>query len=309
MKKFIQKVILFVVIVIGLLICILFLGKNPFEKHILAVYPEKIKLLDETISPKIIFIGGSNVCYGLNSKQISDSLLIPVVNTSIHAGIGLDFLMTDLEPHVNKGDIVVLIPEYHQLLGGDYYGGIEMVSVVIDIYPQGLLHLSAKQWKKTHPYFLKYLQGKLKNIFQENVGDRGIYDKDVFNKYGDACGHWNKEESSFFLPFSQNTAEAKINKDAINGILSFKEKVENKDAKFILLAPVLQSSSYDIISSEINLVKTELDKVGLSEHFSPQRYKFADNLIFDTPYHCNKKGVDLRTAYVIEDLKKILANQ
>jgi hypothetical protein len=39
---------------------------------------------------------------------------------------------------------------------------------------------------------------------------------------------------------------------------------------------------------------------------SPERYVMPETLMFDTPYHLIKKGVDLRTELMIEDIKLAL---
>ena len=40
----------------------------------------------------------------------------------------------------------------------------------------------------------------------------------------------------------------------------------------------------------------------------PERYRMNDSLMFDTTYHLSKKGVDLRTQLLIEDIKKSIKN-
>jgi hypothetical protein len=41
---------------------------------------------------------------------------------------------------------------------------------------------------------------------------------------------------------------------------------------------------------------------------SPERYIMADNLVFNTPCHPVKEGVDYRTRLLIEDIRKSQAN-
>ena len=58
----------------------------------LQAYNKKCQLLEDTPSPRIIFVGGSNLAFGLDSQRIKDSLNINVINYGLHAGIGLKYM-------------------------------------------------------------------------------------------------------------------------------------------------------------------------------------------------------------------------
>ena len=38
----------------------------------------------------------------------------------------------------------------------------------------------------------------------------------------------------------------------------------------------------------------------------PERYKIPNNMMYNTPYHLTKEGVDLRTQRLIEDLSQAI---
>ncbi|HPG73671.1 MAG TPA: hypothetical protein PLM49_05215, partial [Bacteroidales bacterium] len=63
----------------------------------MAAIIDKHKRIDSIKSPKIIFAGGSNLPFGIDSKMIQDSLHTPVVNLGLHAGLGLDFMLNELQ--------------------------------------------------------------------------------------------------------------------------------------------------------------------------------------------------------------------
>ena len=78
----------------------------------LQAYNKKCQLLEDTPSPRIIFVGGSNLAFGLDSQRIKDSLNINVINYGLHAGIGLKYMIDDISTYARKGDIIVFAPEY-----------------------------------------------------------------------------------------------------------------------------------------------------------------------------------------------------
>ena len=64
---------------------------------------KKDKLLEyQTNKRRLILIGGSNICFGLDSKQIEKKLNLFPINTSIGAGLGLDFMMNDIINKIQK---------------------------------------------------------------------------------------------------------------------------------------------------------------------------------------------------------------
>ena len=82
----------------------------------LQAYNKKCQLLEDTPSPRIIFVGGSNLAFGLDSQRIKDSLNINVINYGLHAGIGLKYMIDDISTYARKGDIIVFAPEYLSLI-------------------------------------------------------------------------------------------------------------------------------------------------------------------------------------------------
>lgn len=68
----------------------------------LQAYNKKCQLLEDTPSPRIIFVGGSNLAFGLDSQRIKDSLNINVINYGLHAGIGLKYMIDDISTMQEK---------------------------------------------------------------------------------------------------------------------------------------------------------------------------------------------------------------
>jgi hypothetical protein len=88
-------------------------------------------------------------------------------------------------------------------------------------------------------------------------------------------------------------------------IEEFQHKVEEKKARFIVSFPAYQDSSYDNSADKVEMVEA-----ALREKFvvagSAKRYRTVDSLMFDTPYHLTKNGVDRRTEMLVEDLRGVL---
>jgi len=75
MNKILIKLLYIVAVPVFIIIASLLLPSNKsFKKSLMFAQLDKNKLLKETLSPRIIFIGGSNISFGLDSKKIKDSL-------------------------------------------------------------------------------------------------------------------------------------------------------------------------------------------------------------------------------------------
>lgn len=289
---------------------VLFWLEHPVaNESLLGALPGKHALLKNAQSPKIVFVGGSNLSFGLDSMRISEEFQMPVVNMGIHAGIGLRYMMDDVLPYVKKNDVIVLVPEYSLFYAPGYYGGIELVSILFDIFPQGRLFISIQQWQKLAPYVLIYAGTKIKNIpsliinkFKPKPKIIGIYDRRSFNSFGDAYIHWDKP-SEIVSCAPKASGKETVNAFVFSEIKEFKNNLQKIDAKLIILPPVYQECSFNNQQYIIKQVETKLNENALAYLSPPLRYSFADNFIYDTYYHLNKQGIDLRTTRVIEDLK------
>ena len=102
MKKFNIKVSLFLVLPLFVLsLTIILLPPSEFfKKSLFFSLIDKNKLLEETNKPRLIFIGGSNLSFGLDSKRIKDSLKFNPINTGIHTSLGLKFMLANAEKFI-----------------------------------------------------------------------------------------------------------------------------------------------------------------------------------------------------------------
>lgn len=207
MKKFIIKLVSMIVAVI--LTCITIVALSPKDNTgYLDSIIGKHTLLKDVKSPKIIFIGGSNLAFGLDSERVQYKLDIPVINMGLHAGLGLRFMLSDLESYICKGDIIVLIPEYDHFydrtLEGD--GGVQW-SVISDV-PEDIRYLNKNQFDSVInaiissllPNFITEIHGNIRN-FKKNTQTKElkrteVYSRYAFNKKGDVINHIGLKSTS-----------------------------------------------------------------------------------------------------------------
>ena len=233
----------------------------------------------------------------------------------IDAGIGLQYMMNDVLPYIKKNDIIVLVPEYEHFYKPTYYGETSLVSILFDVFPQGKQFISVQQWLNLLPYVFIYSATKIKlipRIFIKRQMAKstivGIYDRYSFNNFGDAYIHWDKA-SEIVNCGEKSSGKETVNPFAIGGIKEFKNNLQKKGAKLIMLPPVYQECTFNNKQYVVSKIQSQLKDNKLEYLTPPLRYMFADNLFYNSVNYLNKQGVDLRTARVIEDLTVRLRGQ
>lgn len=307
MKNFLLKAFILISTILIFLVAAVFLPAKSGRQNILYTQIDKNELLKNTPGPRLIFVGGSNLAYGLDSKRIKDSLNINPINTGIHINIGLKYMLANTFQYVKKNDIIILSAEYQQFYGNLAEGEGELFSLVTDVVPQTKGLLDYKQCFKLMQLVPEFAQSKLRPmlLFYKYPKDTiiGRYDRKAFNAYGDACAHWKLSAEN---PKPYPAITQSFNDDILKTLISFRDAVNLKKAKLYITFPGYQYSSYKASVAAVKQVERQLK----DHHFllisSPEEYIIPDNMIFDTPYHLTKKGVDYRTGLLIRDLKKAL---
>ncbi len=307
LKKFLVKTLFFIFGLVVLLVAALFVPAKSGRQNMLYTQIDKNESLKKTPGPRIIFVGGSNLAYGLDSKSIKDTFNINPINTGVHINIGLKYMLANTLQYAKPGDIIILSAEYQQFYGNLANGEGELFSLVTDIVPQSRNLLDYKQVFTLIKLWPEYAQSKLRPIllfykFPKNSGV-GRYDRAAFDTFGDATAHW-KLPGENPKPYPAITGE--INTDALEALIKFKNKIALKKAQLYITFPGYQKSSYQNSVTNILQVKEVLKDNKFQLISSPEEYIIPDSLIFDTPYHLTKKGVDYRTKLLIQDLKKVI---
>lgn len=305
MKNFFKQLILFF-IVLGLIILIgIFLPVTPRSKNNMLNYKSsKDSLLIYTEKPRIIFVGGSNLVFGLNSQIIKDSLQLNPINNGLAVALGLVYMMDDLLPYIKEGDLVVLVPEYNHFYGDFAYGSRDFFRFLMDVDRGGFKKLRREQlpnlvFKSIPTYF----QSKFHiNNYNYDVAT-DYYSAYIFNQYGDSEYHWNLPPREFkkIEKFGND-----FNYQVVEEIVKFADQIKAKGGKVIITFPGFQQSSFEIIADRVKKIETELRNTGLPVIGTPERYAMPDSLMFDQVYHLTKKGVDIRTNRLVEDLKPLI---
>lgn len=312
MKHFIFKLIYlsFLFVCINVLV----LSTIPKDKNsYLCEYLRKIDLVDSISQPRIIFIGGSNVAFGIDSKRIIDSLNCNVINFGLHAGIGIRYPLEDYLNYAKKGDIVVLQIEYAHYYGGDNSNPVTFSNLMVATGWRNVSNLTMDQMTKLRGLcsvslgrLIALIKYPITNSFDtpsKNLKFR--YTLSGFNNYGDEISHFGyPSEVASYYNYNNDKKNKHVNEGFIKWLSKTLNLIEKKGAKVILIPPAC-TRTYFTIAYNRN-IEEALKSINYPYLVAPSFMTLDDDCFFDAPYHINRNGNNQNTTKIIKLLGSVL---
>jgi len=308
MKYFIQKLTIFLLLVS----LIVFLsGRNYGFKKETSDYMDAIidkhNRLENIVSPRLIFVGGSNLAFGIDSKKIQDSIGLQVVNLGLHAGLGLEYIINEIKLTAKSSDIVILSIEYFLGIKGDYElqkFSARNFTLANEFYTKNYYTDIKTFFAKELP---KNLQTNLNQLFRPlrnttiNSDTTSIYSRSSFNIYGDVIRHLNKPLPNKLNDRGKFNYTYWVGIDYLNEFVKY-AKINNIQIYF--LYPNYPETEYNVNKEIIMKYASDIDKdLNIQVLNNTNDFVFPDSMFYDTVYHLNKLGREKRTNRLIEILK------
>ena len=287
--------LLFESVVLGILL----FPSGIFASSYQATIQDKEDLLRKTNDPKIIFVAGSSGAFGLNAPELEEASGYKVVNLGLHAGFGFSFISEIAKANINPGDIVLLGYEYYWT-GEDAFTeiGADLVMSGIDDRISMYRYVRPDQWKSVIGYLFTYASKK-----NEYVCYGGIYSRSSFSEDGNQM-IIEREGTYEPKPEDERTVEPVISDASRQYLLKLKQYVNSKGARVYFISAPYAVSSTKNPQDLVTMAQNEENGIGIPYLSDPIAYGFSDDLMFDTEFHCNSKGEEVRTKLLIQDLKE-----
>jgi len=316
MKKLLLKSIIFLILLFGSYA--VYYGYNPVNEELnkandyLLAIETKHKNLAKLPTPRIIFLGGSSVAFGVDSKSIGDSLGLNGFNLGLHAGLGLQFIVNEALEMVKPGDVLVVSSEY--FLGE---GQMKMLAYMRQNFApsEKYIHLNASE-KISYPYELvmdnilsknsrvqnTFMKGK-KTVIQQDTNS--VYKKSGFNERGDYELHLDQEARPFGIFVKYNQQEENYSKGV--AILNQLARLQKKGVQVFYIFPGYPAEEYNRFQKPLQSFENQL-KAGLQ---FPVLGRVTDFLypeveFYDTVYHLRRKGRAKRSKTIVRLLREAL---
>jgi len=145
--------------------------------------------------------------------------------------------------------------------------------------------------------------GKEQMLFPQDTN--AVYNRRSFNQYGDAVSHLNRKgmnpDSIFVKPLPPLK---EFNRGTLKDLNSIASKAREEKAHAYFLFPSYIDRSYVINVAAIDSLRRKLaGGMDIPIVGTPKDFVMGKQYFFDTRYHLNREGRDLRTLKMIEVLR------
>lgn len=309
MKKFVLNIFVFFSINIIFIIVVWCIHAQIIGNQYLGIYNaailDKVERLVTIDEPKIILIGNSNWCFGVDSEMLEATYGMPVVDMGLHGGLGNKFQENLLKLGLNEGDIVILC--HTSYADNNSFDDVSLAWITLEHHKELWSILTIQDYIyliSGFPEYIKtsirlYLQGSPSNIPE----DEGSYSRTSFNCYGDI----NRREDPNYEYKDGDAVVPQINEICINRLNRLNKYITNHGAVMYVSAyPIVygdytpEKSDYDDFENEL---RNKMDCPIIShysDYFIPYEY------FYDFKYHLTDEGVIIRTEKLIDDLAKYM---
>ncbi len=297
------KGLVFLLIALGVSYAALFLNPNYKTEYIAGV-SLKLEKLKETKGRKIVVIGGSNGSFGIDSRLMEKKLGVPVINMTLHGGLPFKYILEQVKEYLNKGDVLILTKEYGGLRN-QYWNkmnGIELPKIITYDFSQ-IKALSSDKllFQSTISGIFKTINFNIKRFpswkkkLPGSVYSLGAFDEDNL-KSEMLIGNYQKEISMHNLP--RLTRDSKLGKN----LQIYSREFNKKGVGFFVTPPVIIDGYYnekDIIPFwKLFSNVTEIELLN-----AKKTYVYHRRYFFNSHYHTNAEGREIRTKSLVEDIK------
>ena len=267
-------------------------AEEDLSNHYLAASIDRHARATTLDAPRMLFMGNSNLAFGLDSEYLERELGRPVVNLGLHGALGLNFIVEEALSVIEKGDVVVVcIPYYLNEAGSGKM-----------LYTMNQVNPDSKLWTKGITAYDRFgfaLDDAVKLTQKaRRQGFRGVvvkeketvYRRNAFNEYGDVIAHTSMPIPEKRNPWSP-TWDVEGFDSQVKTLTNFYEKAKAKGAaKVLMVYPAFIRSQYEQTTKELDILQEYYAELPFEVLEKPEDFAYPDSLFFDTVYHLNKSG-------------------
>ena len=312
LKKTIKKGIIFL-IVFSIIFSAYYLLSVKYTKSensltwIHGVYQIKDSIAKNISTQKILLVGDSNVHFGINAQKIENETKIKTLNYGIQGGLRA-YHLDRAKQILNPNDIVILSLEYEFYTYEEKkYPFSRQYTYITYILTHDKPYFNNLSTYQKFTYQTIGLEELYKNIKISNSKPIQNYDLKDINKWGDQTYYKDANFSFNKHPFTipENYEKNYNNYIGIKKLKEFIFWAKNNNITILIDNPSLYNNS-KLHSKEykeyFNIINQFYSQNNISIITKPVESLYELEYMYDTRYHLNEKGKEIRTQKIIEFL-------
>lgn len=300
---------------VGLVLLLLLFAVPRDRNAYLESYRQKTALLYETPCPRAVFIGYSQLAFGLDCKMIADSTGLNAINLSLQEGASLRYMAEAYLSGIrSEGDMVFIQPSYTaDFIDGGNGLQVPLLDVMLISGFQHLSKLNKEQWRLllegvpavSYRNLVRLLKSPVKGFDTPVSRDYYIWNASGFNEYGDEASHWmlpaGMEVQGLGVAPPEEVMHVNVDSDFIAWLQEVVATYRSHGARVFIMPEIGTESSYHTRYSPD--FDAALSSVGLSFMCAPSEMTVSDEYAYNSPQHLNREGAAEISSRLIHFIK------
>lgn len=304
---------LFILIVVCLLNLFVVYVTSPLARtSYFGASLDKQQNLDTHEAGSVILVGGSNVAFGYDSTAMQSLLNRPVINSGLHADLGLRYILNSVSPFIREGDLVLLSIEYEQYVTSPDMQYSDAMRRMLDIdFTHNVRYITTSgQWESVLDYHAEYMAQNLWGTLTANPCPGSTYCRASFDEIGDVRSDFIVSTDSTRATLqgilgSVNAQEynRSLEPEAVDLLNDFAELVTARHATALIILPAIPDEIFDLAPQGVQNIAQQIHaEIAIPVLNEPVSYPLS--YFYDTIYHLNNEG---RTAHTADTMQLLTA--
>ena len=289
-----------------------FLLPAQYDNTFLGELKYKCEALDQTDGKRIVFLGGSNVAFGVDSALIEEELPeYSVVNFGMYAALGTKVMLDLSIDSFRPGDIVIISPEQEAQTISNYFNGEAMWQALDGAFPL-LTRIDRNDLGKLVGQFPYFASRKFSYyIRKDKPNPSGVYNRGVFNEYGDIVSKectYNVMANEYDINTPIHFDETMLDTVFIDYLNAFAEKLTARGVTVWYRFCPMNELAVEEGSDIDNYYELLQDRLQFYIIGDPNNSVMEEEWFYDTNFHLNASGKAINTNQIIRDIKAMLGD-
>lgn len=289
------------IILIAFLFVLIFVIILPQYKYDMnASILDKIDRAESTHEPQLLLVGDSNLVFGIDSAEIEKELGIPVVNMGLHAGLGNEFLLKIAEFYAEPGDTVVVSLVRYNI--GEETSNEELTWITLENRFKLYRFIAPKDNYRMFKAFPSYLRDAITLWLtgKGNIKEETGYSRSYFNEFGDS--EFTRPDPINYFEDSEGIPE--LTDEFVEYFNDLCRELNEKGIKVVVAGFPIYVCDTTPDKEEFAAFEQELrEKLDCEVISDFTEYYMDKELFWDSKFHLNDRGVPVRTALLINDIR------
>lgn len=243
--------------------------------------------------PRLLIFAGSNGRYSHRCDAIAEALTMPCANLSIAVGVGLDFLLDELEQASRRGDWVYMPLEYSQYaVTRDVMNAGSKNAVLVHDMPAQLWRQEAARIARAYASFdLPFLIHGLAEMALQRAGVQRRTSLATLTPQGDEQGHSalrGQAYAEFVRSARFEPVVVPADSHALNVLSAYLRRARAQGVRVVGGLPTMPDN-VALSEAQVDAIRQVFEREGQWFVSLPGRSRYSLSCFFDTLYHLNEE--------------------